>query len=901
MINHEVHRAAQKLFLVASELPPESRAEYLDRECAGAETRELVEGMLSVEDSGQNFLDRSPFAVGSASENQRTRIRKLVKRSSSDDRIEVEKEIAQGGMGTILRVRDTELQRTLAMKVMRGQSGANSSGDVTGVSEEVVARFLAEAEVTGQLVHPGVVPVHELGVDSEGRIYFTMPLVGGRTLSDVFTLVHDASSAWTVTRALGVLHKVCETMAFAHDAGVVHRDLKPANVMVGEYGEVYVMDWGLARSCGDAGLPGDEIEASPAVGDRESGFVTRVGAVLGTPFYMSPEQALGKIDDIGAAADVYAIGAMLYHLLAGAAPYGDSTCADQALAELRVRAPQPVGDIATGVAPELIAICERAMARQPEDRYSGMAEFASDVQAYLEGRVVRAHRTGAWVELRKWVGRNRLVATAASFAIVTVLIGSIGVAAAERRSADSARRAAALQESFLLFHLEEEALTLWPAVREKVPAMQEWLATVDRVLRNIDKAIDGIAGDGETRLARQRSMRASVARIENIVEDVRGRVEFAARVETMSITGIEAREAWANAIQAIETSSVYNPDPDRPFHLTAQIGLFPLGENPKTRLWEFWHVATGDRPVENPDWNSEWGSPESDGSPNRWDLHEWGANGKPAHASNPPVTGTGMVFVLVPGHPDFPLGAQGDTPGVDNNYDSTYQRASVEMPAGTYESILPKRYEVSPYFISKYEMTQGLWRRCFTTNPSVVFPGRSRVSGTVVGWLHPVNYLDGEEAIVRLGQLGLNVPTEEEWEYATRGGTLSQWWSGDTPDTLRWAANTRWRFDHDRGTGAVGQLRANPYGLHDVNGNVGEICFPRAAYVAAFKRVGAKVEPYSMAIYRGGSYAVRPMFATSAAGLMRPFGQSQETVGVRPVRHLDAKPGVPTRTTRLLP
>ncbi len=900
MINREVHRAAQRLFIAVSELPPESRAEFLDRECVGAETRELVEGMLSVDESADDFLDRSPFAAGTASERRRDRIRKLVDRSTFADRLEVEEEIAHGGMGTILRVRDTELRRTLAMKVIRGQTGAVSSGEVPGVADEVVARFLAEAEVTGQLEHPGIVPVHELGVDSEGRVYFTMPLVGGRTLLEVLAQVHETSSTWTLTRALGVLQKICDTMAFAHDAGVVHRDLKPANVMVGEFGEVYVMDWGLAQSEDDVGAGEQTVAATEMSGDADSGFTTRAGAVMGTAFYMSPEQALGDVDAVGAAADVYAVGAMLYHLLAGAAPYGDSTCADQALAELRMRAPRPIASVATGVSPELIAICEKAMARDPEDRYSGMADLARDLQAYLEGRVVRAHRTGAWVEFRKWIGRNRRVATAAAVAIATLLMGSIGIAAAERRSAVSARRAAVLQESFVLFHLEEEALALWPAVPAKVPAMREWLTTAERVLRTIDEAIDGISGEGETRLARQRSMRASVARIEMIVDDVRESAAFAARIETLSITGEEARAAWIDAIQAIDNSPHYNADPNRPFHLTPQIGLFPLGENPKTHLWEFWHVASGDRPVGNPTWNRDWTPADSDESPNCWELHERGADGKPASADSPPVSGTGTIFVLVPGSRDFPLGAQDVDPNEDN-YEPTYRMARAEMPPGTFESLLPKRYEVHPFFVSKYEMTQGQWLRCFERSPSVMFPGRSRVRGSDVGWLHPVNYVDGVEASVRLGQLGMRIPTEEEWEYATRGGTRSRWWSGSDRASLDWAANLKWRFDFDTGTGAVGKLRPNPFGLHDVNGNVSEICFPRAAYVEALERENVDDGPHPLAIYRGGDYTVPPVFANSAAGLMRPLEQRHERVGVRPVRYLDAKPGVPAYTTRRLP
>jgi eukaryotic-like serine/threonine-protein kinase len=151
-------------------------------------------------------------------------------------------EVGRGGMGTVLKVWDADLRRPLAMKVVLGRD-AESSGQTPPVDPRTLGRFLEEAQVTGQLDHPGIVPVHELGLDSEGRVYFTMRLVRGRELKAIFGLVETRAEGWTLSRTLGVLLRVCEAMAFAHDKGVVHRDLKPSNVMVGRFGEVYVMDW----------------------------------------------------------------------------------------------------------------------------------------------------------------------------------------------------------------------------------------------------------------------------------------------------------------------------------------------------------------------------------------------------------------------------------------------------------------------------------------------------------------------------------------------------------------------------------------------------------------------------------------------------------------------------------
>ena len=152
----------------------------------------------------------------------------------------LEGEIGRGGMGAVLEIFDADLRRRLAMKVaLLPEGGAD---DAARIGSTQLLRFLEEAQVTGQLDHPGVVPVHELGVDADGRVYFTMRLVRGQELTKVFEAVHAGDAGWNLTRALGALLKVCEAMSYAHEKGVVHRDLKPANVMVGRHGEVYVMD-----------------------------------------------------------------------------------------------------------------------------------------------------------------------------------------------------------------------------------------------------------------------------------------------------------------------------------------------------------------------------------------------------------------------------------------------------------------------------------------------------------------------------------------------------------------------------------------------------------------------------------------------------------------------------------
>ena len=353
------------------------------------------------------------------------------------ERYQVTGEVARGGMGVILRVRDKGFRRDLAMKVLpKDEIERDTEYDSR------TSRFLEEAQVTGQLEHPGVVPVHEVGLDDERQLYFTMRLVKGKTFGEVIKLSRAGEEGWTTTRALGVLLKVCETMAFAHDKGVVHRDLKPDNVMVGRFGETYVMDWGLAR------VTGRKQRADPDVAMRSilttarkdsdssqgSSTDTLEGDVVGTPAYMPPEQARGELERLGPRSDVYSLGAMLYHLLAGEAPYAAERGPARVLAALLEGPPDALEGKAGDASAELLAICQKAMAREPEARYESMLAFADDLHAYLDDRVVRAYRTGAVIELTKWVRRNRGLAASLVLALGLALAGLGGVSYVQTRA-----------------------------------------------------------------------------------------------------------------------------------------------------------------------------------------------------------------------------------------------------------------------------------------------------------------------------------------------------------------------------------------------------------------------------------------------------------------------------------
>ncbi len=318
-------------------------------------------------------------------------------------------EVAQGGMGKILRAWDEGLSREVAMKVVPREPGTGSSDEERTDHERRLERFIDEARITAQLDHPGIVPVYEIGL-TEGDatavrgVFFTMPLVRGRDLKSVFTLVHGGLEGWTLPRAVDVMHTVCLTVAFAHQKGVVHRDLKPENIMVGPFGEAYVMDWGLALLIGRA--------------ER--------GGIVGTPAYMAPEQAAGRTSEVGPRSDVYSLGAILYELFARRMPHELSleTRADEhgSFESVLAAPPRPLDELRADVAPELAAICAKAMARDPALRYASALEMADDLAAWLEGRVVSALDAGPWMHLRKWRARNRALAFALDALVALFLV-----------------------------------------------------------------------------------------------------------------------------------------------------------------------------------------------------------------------------------------------------------------------------------------------------------------------------------------------------------------------------------------------------------------------------------------------------------------------------------------------
>jgi len=532
----------------------------------------------------------------------------------------------------------------------------------------------------------------------------------------------------------------------------------------------------------------------------------------------------------------------------------------------------------------------KAMERDPAARYPDMRAMAADLRAHLEGRVVVAHRTGPWIEFRKWILRNKTTAGALGGLVFVALFGAGILAwresAARELEQDRNQRILSLADTKLEQELRASEGRLWPAQPDKSSELDAWLLQAGKLLerlpehrlsRQLFAANFGSVRDVENAwlLEQVDALIQSLDTLPALVADVAARAAIARNLSASSLDGAEARAAWADARAQVGASSLYDG-----LDLPAQLGLLPLGADPRSGLWEFWVVASGSRP-------------ERDATSGRWRILEE----------------TGIVLVLLPGstvtvgarYVDMPTGAK--------SWEHAYELLEQSEPEpwadikSSPDEVPWQDIRLDPWFISKYELTQAQYQRVMRSNPSEL-----RDAARKGGPTHPVERISWHDAKLALERLGLELPTEVQFEHALRGGTSTPFAHGYRLTELHRYANVRddiwhkaqigkvdgfWLSESDgfEGHAPVGSLEPNGYGLHDMSGNVHEWCLDAEAIDTQVRpRAGDGLRNGDMrageGVLRGGSWYGEPRNARAANRVNKERVNTDQDTGARAVRKL---------------
>ncbi len=460
-----------------------------------------------------------------------TRLRRP-SRITERERYSIKREFARGGQGRIMIARDNVVGREVALKELlpelQEQEGKGTPATAGSETIGVVERFLREAKVTGQLEHPNVVPVYEIGRQESGSLYYTMKFVRGQTMAerlrdiDRLQLPKEKKLALRL-KLLEAFQGICNAVAFAHSRGVIHRDLKPQNIMVGDFGETVLLDWGLARVKGQDDKIGKQLTLvatnmlSESLMKQNADGLTVDGTVFGTPHYMPPEQARADLREIDEQSDVYSLGAILYEILTGVPPY-DGPTAGFILQQVLSGPPRKIKEREPHAPPDLVALCELAMAHDKGRRMKTALQLAGEIQAYRDGGQLKIYNYGAFEQARRALLRHRGAVVSALVMLLLLLGGGATfflIVIDEKAEAEELQQAAEADRD-----KTSESLRKARQAKEAQKALEESQAE-ERKARNK-------ARDNEIR-----SLRDAIAgmRIEPLMKDLAARVAQYEEVE----------------------------------------------------------------------------------------------------------------------------------------------------------------------------------------------------------------------------------------------------------------------------------------------------------------------------------------------------------------------------------
>ncbi len=799
-----------------------------------------------------------------------------------EEAYEVIGEIGRGGMGVVYRARQTRLDREVALKsALQNDAGHRS-------------KFVAEARVTAILDHPNIVPVHDL-VPSGAGVAMAMKLVEGtpwnRLLHPMTELERIHAFTLDPEDHLDFLISVCHAVAFAHNRGFVHCDLKPENVMIGNFGEVVVMDWGCSL---DLGARTDD--------ERITQEASTIRRPFGTPAYMAPELALGLGESIGPWTDVYLLGAMLYEILCGKPPHVGKNFGEV----LRRAAGGHPPDFPPDVPDMLVEVVRTAMNPDPEARYQEVSIFQAALSEYLEARASLQISRRASAVLERCEQRLSSISSAddRNALYIDLHEAVAGFAQAEMMWSRNAEARAGQEHTRRLItetalangdlglaqanavRLPESDAGLQARVEMAVAERQRERRTARYVRVGLVASLATIALVSAVGLWIVMAERTIAQDSLALAEERLGEIRRLADVKRLLDQEQQADDLWPALPDKVAALTLWLQRSDEligrlPQHEQQLSALVASGLDTDEARWEAHTLeelvaglqrlrdvllpdvtarhafAKSVRKHSIDDRRAEWdaaiaavaSSPQYAGLPIKAQLGlvplgadpdtglqefvHLASGDVPSRGPNghlAPTQGMGIVFVLIPGG-SFHMGA---VPGKGaDNLDPSAKDIEGPVHAVT----------LGPFFLSKYEMTQDQWTRLSGANPAAYRPGE--VKGDKVHTLmHPVEQVRWAESIELLGRVDLTLPTEAQWEYGARAGTRTVFWTGDPPQSLQGAANLgdvyardnggpgSWHYEPFLNDGyvvhsPVGLFRANAFGLHDTAGNVWEWCADR--------------------------------------------------------------------------